>query len=113
MKIIIKMLFVLSLMSSCSLHNGSIQNSTCLTRNNFKYVKRNLQGTSKSTYFFGLGGGNTKEIVNSAKQNMLAQFPLKDNQSLSNIVVDWKTTIVVPFVVKKCIVSCDIIEFID
>ncbi len=96
-KIIFKSFFVTVVaitMSGCASYGGSMLSSTSLNSANFSYVKENISGTAGVTYLFGLGGGFFKEnwgLVQEAKKKMLLSYPLKKNQALVNITVDFKT----------------------
>ena len=114
-KIVLKsviILFVISFLSSCALHNGYIQNSASLSSNNFTYVKKDIKGAASATYVFGLGGLAKTAILDNAKKDLLSANPLKDNQALANITISWKKTFVLPFAItNRCTVTADIIEF--
>lgn len=103
--------------SGCmALHQGYMANSTALGAANFSYVTQNAQGTSTATYIvFGLGGVRAETLVSGAKQKLLETYPLKSNQALANVTVDFQTTLWFPFglfVSKiKCTVTADIVEF--
>ena len=104
--------FIGFLFSGCALHNGYILNSSALSSNNFTYVERGLTATSQAAYIFGIGGLSRQTIVEEAKSKILQQHPLKDNQALANITVNWKYIYVVPFaIVHRCTVTADIVEF--
>jgi len=105
-------LFVISLLSSCAMHQGYMVNSASLGSNNFTYVKKDVTGTAMATYVFGLGGLSKKAIVDDAKKDLLSANPLKDNQALVNLTVSWKNTFVLPFAItNRCTVTADIVEF--
>ena len=98
--------------TSCAMHNGYMVNSTSLSSNNFNYVKKDIKGTAMATYIFGLGGLSKMELVNDAKNDMLSKYPLKENQAIANLTVNWKKTFVLPFAItNKCSVTADIVEF--
>lgn len=100
-------------MTSCvGLHKGYITNSTSLSENNFTYVTKNLQGSSTVTYVLGIGGLAKSTLVNTAKQKMLENNPLKDNQALVNLTVNWKSSNYVGiYITLKCTVTADVVEF--
>ena len=105
-------LFIISLLSSCAIHQGYMVNSASLGSNNFTYVKKDVTGTAMATYVFGLGGNEEMAIVDSAKMDLLSLNPLKDNQALVNLTLNWKYTFVLPFVItNRCTLSADIVEF--
>jgi hypothetical protein len=105
-------LFVISLLSNCAMHQGYMVNSAALSSNNFTYVKKDLKGTAMATYVFGLGGLSKMALVDVAKKDLLSANPLKDNQALVNLTVNWKNTFVLPFAItNRCTVTADIVEF--
>lgn len=100
------------LLSSCALHNGYMLNSTSLSSANFSYVKENISGSATAYSFLGLGGGLFKEsLVNDAKQKMISSHPLKDNQALANITINFKTVISGVFMSKTCTITADVVQF--
>jgi len=105
-------LTVISFISSCAVHTGYMTNSASLSSNNFTYVKRDVSGTAMVDYFFGLGGLSEMALVDVAKKDLLKANPLKDNQALVNLTVNWKNTFVLPFsITNRCTVTADIVEF--
>ncbi len=115
-KIIFKSIFAITIAiftSSCvAFHTGSMSNSTALSSANFSYVKTNLKGEASATYVLGIGGFR-ETLVNSAKQNMLQNNNLRDNQALANLTVNFKTTYYWGgfLIVDKCTVTADLVEF--
>jgi hypothetical protein len=105
-------IFAISLFSSCAIHDGYMVNSASLSSNNFTFVKRDASGTTTATYILGIGGLSRQSLVDVAKKNLLMVYPLKDNQTLVNLTVNWKDTYVLPFAItKRCTVTADIVEF--
>lgn len=104
---------LLSLNSCIALHSGYITNSAALSRGNFKYVTMDAQGTSKALYIWGIGGLDRNAMVSEAKEKLLDQYPLEDNQALVNVTVNWKSSfyLLFPLATKKCTVTADIVEF--
>lgn len=106
----------LLLQSSCmSLHTGSMQQSSFLAKNNFKVVAT-IEGSSKATYVFGIGGNNKDGLVKEAKRNMYMYYTLEANQILTNITTDVKTRFfILPilFMDRQVFVSADVVQFYD
>jgi hypothetical protein len=99
-------------LSSCAVHGGYITNSASLSSNNFIYIETAAKGTAEATYIFGAGGLDRDALVEDARQNLLRNFPLNDNQTLVNITLSFKKTYVLPFFIKnKCTVSASIVQF--
>lgn len=115
-KVLVRLSLALSIaimFSSCaSALTGSMTNSAALSSNNFTYLKRDIQGKSQATYVLGIGGMKREAIVKEAKANMLQNFALRDNQTLANVIVDFKYSTFLGIVATtKCYVTADIVEF--
>lgn len=116
-KVILKSFFAISIaifITGCAaIHDGYMANSASLSSNNFSYVKMNVQGTSTATYVLGIGGLAKETLVNDAKQQLLASNPLKSNQTLANLTVNYKNSryLGVLFMTVKCTVTADVVEF--
>jgi hypothetical protein len=108
-------LFLLMQSSCMSLHTGSMQQSSFLAKNNFKVVAT-IEGSSKATYVFGIGGNNKDGLVKEAKRNMYSYYTLEANQILTNITTDVKTRFfILPFLFmdRQVFVSADVVQFYD
>lgn len=100
------------LLTSCAFHSGYVLNSASLSSANFKYVKQNVKGTSTASYILGFGGLAKETLVAEAKQKMVATSPLRANQALANISVNFKASyIYVFYITTTCTVTADIVEF--
>jgi hypothetical protein len=116
-KIILKstmaIMLALSIVGCSAVHSGSMENSASLSSANFSYAKQNIQGKSQATYVLGIGGLAKETLVNEAKQKMLAENPLKDNQTLANLTVSFKKSYYFGLVYStvKCTVTADVVEF--
>ena len=114
MKKVIKLLVVLIVVlsfSSCGIHSGYMDGSTSLSQSNFSYTQKSISGTSSTLMVFGIGGLGKGAIVEEAKKDMLKKHPLKSNQSLANITVNWKSSFYFIVMTNKCTVTADIVEF--
>ena len=106
------LIMVIAFIYGCGLHSGYMANSAALGSANFSYSKMNVKGTSSVGYFLGIGGLDKNNLVNAAKQNLLATNPLEANQALVNITVNFKTEIYfLIYIKKKCDVTADIVTF--
>jgi hypothetical protein len=117
MKKQLKQLSIISLiavmLSSCTAtHSGYMQSSAALSSANFSYVM-NVRGESTATYILGIGGMNKETLVDDAQKHMILQNPLKKNQALANLTVNFKTSYIYFGVITtvKCVVTADIVEF--
>jgi hypothetical protein len=107
------LLFIITmLLSACaSLHSGYMDGVAPPVKNNFKYVG-NAIGTSQATYIFGIGGFNKEGIVREAKNNLIANNPVKDGQTLVNFTVDQERSFYLGIVwTHKVIVTADILQY--
>ena len=96
----------------CGLHSGYMANSAALGSANFSYSKMNAKGTSSAEYILGFGGLDKTNLVNAAKQNLLATNPLEANQALANVTVNFKHAFYLLIYTKvTCIVAADIVTF--
>ncbi len=116
MKTILKstvVLFFAMLITSCAaVHYGYMDGSASLSSANFSYVKQNIKGEATATYILGIGGLAKKTLVDDAKQMMLTANPLKNNQSLANLTVNFKTShYLMLYATTTCTVTADVVEF--
>ena len=103
----------LAILSSCAVHSGLMSNSAQLSHANFKYVQKDLCGTSQTTRVLGFGGVFKADMVEKAKKDMLKEYELKANQALANVTVDWKHSRYLLVKFTKCTVSADVVEFVS
>jgi hypothetical protein len=102
---------LISLLSSCSIHSGFMNNSASLGEANFKYVHQGIYGTSQTFKVLGMGGFGISALVHRAKEDMMESIDLKSNQALVNVTVNWKKTTYILVTTNKCTVSADVVEF--
>ena len=112
---LLSLLAFASLLSSCAFHGGHmISSNTVLDKPNFTYVKRDIQGSASAVRIFGLGGLARQALIGDAKKKMLNDSPLKDNQALVNVTVNFKSSFIWMFAqTQTCTVTADVIEFQD
>src|SRR5208283_2758116 len=94
-KAIINSIFAITiaiLVSGCAMHSGYMLNSAALGSANFSYVRQNISGETEITYFLGFGGIDDETLVDMAKRKMLGNHPLKSNQALANLTVNFKSS---------------------
>jgi hypothetical protein len=112
LKISVTLFFTLLLTSCAAYHSGYMASSVSLSSANFSYVKLNVKGKSTATYILGIGGLGKETLVNSAKEQMLSENKLKNNQGLSNLTVNFKNSNILGILSKvTCTVTADIVEF--
>jgi hypothetical protein len=110
--ILIVIMMAIAFNYGCGLHSGYMASSAALGSANFSYSKMNAKGTSSAKYFLGIGGLDKNNLVNAAKQNLLATNPLEAIQALVNITVNFKTEIYfLIYIEVKCMVTADIVTF--
>jgi hypothetical protein len=108
----ILVVLALTLQSCISMHGGNLTSSASLQSNNFNYVKRGVQGESNVVTVIVFTLKDKKAIVEDAKKDLLMRNPLSGNQTLANVVVDFKSTYILGVVIaRKCVVTADIVEF--
>lgn len=114
MKKILTLGFVAVLFSSCmSFHAGSVTGSAALGNANFDYVQKGLTGSSSAVYILGIGGMARKKMADEARVDMLKAHPLKANQALANVAVDYKNTLILGTIYRRLTVNvtADVVEF--
>lgn len=103
------------LLSSCiTLNSGSFSNSGILNSTGFEYIQQSAVGSSSTSYFLMLFGGNSRNaLVADAKADLSLRYPLKANQAYVNTTVNFKNTAILFGLYTKveCVVSADIVEF--
>lgn len=100
------------ILSSCiALHNGYMNNSASLSSANFRYIKKDAKASETATYFLAIGGFK-ESLVAKAKEKLIAENSLKDNQALANSTVNFKYSLYFGIVTTvTCTISADIVEF--
>lgn len=100
------------LLTSCGAGlSGNFAGSAALSQKNFSYIK-NVKGVSQATYILGIGGLSREALAKEAKEGMLSKTPLKDNQALANVTVDYKTSSFLGvYATVKCVITADVVEF--
>ncbi len=111
LRILPLVLFLSVILNSCAFHNGYMINSASLGQANFDYVSTSITGSSSTVKLFGLGGIAKNALVEDAKKKMLEQNPLKSNQAIANLTVNWKNGFYFFIMTTKCTVTADIVEF--
>jgi hypothetical protein len=113
LKFTLAIVLALSIASCSAVHSGSMENSASLSSANFSYVKQNVVGKAQATYVLGIGGLAKETLVNQAKLKMLAENPLKNNQTLVNLTVNFKNSYYLGLIYStvKCTVTADVVEF--
>ena len=109
--LIINLIAVTVLFSGCAVHKRYMISSTSVNSNNYSYIKNDVQCTAKATSVFGIGSHSKRSLVNDAEKQLLESTPLKDNQTLANLSVNWKMIYALPFVItNRCTITADIVE---
>jgi hypothetical protein len=76
-----------------------------------KFLLTFASGSSSTTKILGIGGLSKDALVADAKRNLLENYPLKENQTLANISVDFKNSYFLIVYLTKVTVTADIVEF--
>jgi hypothetical protein len=103
-------LITLFSITSCAFHSGTFNGSAAINNNQFR-IAGTAHGTAKTTLLLGLGGLGKEGLVQEAKKNMHAKYPLQKGMAWGNVTVDFKITYVLIVRTTKAIVSADIIDF--
>lgn len=113
LKSILAMIVAVSMSSCMGVHSGTMASSANLSSANFSYVKQSARGSATATYILGIGGISRETLVEDAKLRLLANNPLKSNQALANLTVNFKVTSYVGYIYRTatCVVTADIVEF--
>lgn len=114
MKTIFYLILITVFFSSCAAyHSGYMVGSGSLTQGNFSYVAHDINGSYSAVYVFGIGGLTKSTLVHNAKLIMLHDFPLKNNQALVNLTVNYKTAWYALGIVaiSTCTITADVVEF--
>ena len=104
--------FVLFL-SGCAIHTGYMDSSAALGEAGFSYTQTSISGSASTLRVLGIGGLSKQAIVEEAKMDMLKNNPLKDDQALANVTVNWKYSFYVVVQTTSCTVTADVVEFED
>ncbi|MFW6019319.1 MAG: DUF6567 family protein [Bacteroidales bacterium] len=107
------LLLILFLSNCTAYHIGYLNNSATLNQPNFIYASQNVKGQAKATYFLGIGGMEKETLVAKAKENLMENHQLEDNQVLANTTVNFKQshTFFLLLVTYECTITADIVEF--
>jgi len=94
-------------------HAGSLSGSAALSSANFDYVQKGVSGSSSAVYILGIGGMAKQKMADEARVDMLKAHPLKANQALANVAVDYKNTLILGTLYRRLTVNvtADIVEF--
>lgn len=88
MKLIVTILTIALLTTSCAYHGGIMTGNASLSNNNFKIIGV-AKGVASTTKIIGMGGLDKQSLVYEAKKDLYKNFPLKPGQALANISVDF------------------------
>jgi co-chaperonin GroES (HSP10) len=97
---------------SCAVHYGSMESSIDNSNQKYEYVDIAF-GYSKVTYFMGIGGLGKDMLAAEAVRNMRMSFPLETNQTIENIVLNYKTIWIGPFMKMEAMAMADVIEWAE
>lgn len=114
-KIITLSIYALFLFSSCAVHSGLTTNTTevILSKKNFTVIQ-SVQGVSKATYIFGLGGLSKKGLIAEARAKMLRKAKIEGtSKAIINETIEVKHSFFPIVRTYQVIVSGHIVEFTD
>lgn len=91
--------------------NNLTQTKVVLQSNNFEVVGQ-AYGEVSSTYVFGIGGMNPKNLKSNAIHEMSKNANLTGSQTLINVTTHTSKRMITPFYVKAvCTATATIVEF--
>lgn len=94
--------------SNANLHTTEV----VLSKKNFKVIAR-IKGEAKATYIFGIGGFSKAALIATAKADMLAKADIVGG-AIVNETVEVKNSFYAGVVIiKRVIVSANIVEFTE
>ncbi|MDD3913649.1 MAG: hypothetical protein PHU62_10460 [Bacteroidales bacterium] len=118
-KFIILLIGIAFFLPSCAIHGGLTRNANnnttkvVLSQKNYKVIER-VQGISKATYVFGIGGLSKQALIAEAKADMLSKANIVGgSKAIINENVEVKLSWFPIVCLYEVIVSGDIIEFTD
>jgi len=119
-KIIILLIGITFLFSSCAIHDGLTTTSNnhttevVLTKNNFKVIE-SVQGESEVQYIFGIGGRKKNAMIAEARADMFSKADIiGGSKAIINETYELKFSTVLLIVIKyKVTVTGHIIEFTE
>jgi len=118
-KIIILLIGITFLFSSCAIHDGLTTNSNnhttevVLTKKNFKFIE-SVQGESEAQYVFGIGGRKKKAMIAEARADMFSKADLiGGSKAIINETYELTYDIVLIVVKYKVTVTGHIVEFTE
>jgi len=96
------------LLSSCSIHMGTISSGSVDKNVVYQDI---AYGVSQTSHVLGIGGLKQEALVFEAKRNLTNNRPLQQDEQYLNYSIDFKRTYW-PFVVRtKAMVSADVVKF--
>ena len=104
------LIFLCFLLTNCSIQSGLLNSDVNLNSGNFEVIKV-ATGSSEVSYFLGFGGMKSKGLYSQAKENLYKNADLKSNQTIANITIDQKRTLILIYYKHEIILSGDVIEF--
>lgn len=96
-------------LASCVQHQGMLLDHNSHYGEKVEYVDIAV-GYNKVRYFAGIGGFRQDVFINEVKRTLIANYPLKPNQTLENISVDIKKTHFVLFKRIEIIAVADVVQ---
>ena len=109
MKHLIFSLILLTFLSSCAIHTGTLSSS--LLGPNVKYEDLAI-GVSQTRYYFGIGGLSQDALVLEARRELMKNRPLAYNEQYANYTVNFKNSFYFIYVQTKVTVAADVISVV-
>lgn len=97
-------------LTACAFHSGTFNGSAVITNNQFR-IAGSANGSAETIHLLGFGGLRKAALVQEAKKNMEAKYPIQKGMAWGNVSVDFKRTFVFILWKTKVTVSADIVDF--
>jgi hypothetical protein len=94
---------------SCVNHQGMLIDHNSRRGEKVEYVDIAV-GYNKVRYFAGIGGFRQDVFINEVKRSLIANYPLKPNQTIENISIDIKETNFALFQRVEIIAVADVVQ---
>jgi hypothetical protein len=108
MKNLLLYLLILTILSACSSHKGSLSATTIGKNAVFEDV---AVGVSQSSSFLNIGGLKKEALIFEAKTNLYRNRPLKANEEYANFTVDFQNIFIILYRRTKVTVTADVLLY--
>lgn len=93
-------------------NRNTIQTNVELSSNNFRVIKQ-VHGSARASYFFGIGGLSRKSLEANAYADMVNKANLRGSQTLINVFIEEKHRSIIIYGERRINATATVIEFTD